>query len=114
VTMYIRAVRLFALERCRHWWDEMTRLHWRKGVVTSAGERAVEEEAEIDDHFPDLNRYALLTLPEAPRRKVEKIRDVSVGEFRKERNKRITKQIYQSAKQQAQDSNRFFDPGDFV
>ena len=114
VTMYIRSVKLFALERCQHWWDEMTRLHWRKTVVTSFGERAVEEEADIDNHAPDETRYCLMTLPEAPKRRTEKIRDVSVGEFRKERNKRITKQIYQSARQQTEESSRFFDPGDFV
>jgi len=112
VTELIRAHRMFFLRRCEHHWDEMTRLHWRKpvGVVD---QRHPEQEAAVDDHCPDETRYAVMSRPDVPIRRVPKV-EPTHSEVRRSKTKRLFREAREQAVRDAQETIRPKRQGDYV
>jgi hypothetical protein len=54
-------------------WREMTQLHWKR-LRTIQDRNAPEEEADVENHGPDMLRYMVMARPEAPERIVPKVK----------------------------------------
>lgn len=115
VTEYIRADKMFCLERCPNWWREMTGLKWRHTVTTQDGERVVEEEADVNNHTCDDTRYAAMTRPDVPLHPKPAFKDPTQSEIRVDRVKRVTRSVFKKYHNEAEElSSLGGDGGDYV